>query len=59
MPGKEASVASHGGDGNGSDSLTDVEGDGKLTECRGVAREQRHLADMPTRGEKRCKPKQK
>src|SRR6476646_7126907 len=38
MPGWEASVALEGGERNGSDSLTDAETDGKLSECRSVAR---------------------
>src|SRR6266850_6337233 len=59
MPGREAIVAPKGGERNGSDSLTDEGADGKLAECRGVARGEARLAGMPTRAEKRCKPREK
>src|SRR6266403_799446 len=55
MPEREASVAPSGGERNGSDSLTDAGADGKLTECRGVARGEVRLADISIRAEKRCK----
>src|SRR6266481_2900444 len=59
MPGREASVAPSGGERNGSDSLTEAEADGKLTECRGVARGEVRPAGIPIRAGKRCKPREK
>src|SRR6267142_4012545 len=58
MPARQANVAPDGGEENGSDSLTDAGADGKLTACRGVARGEARLADIPTRAEKRCKPRE-
>src|SRR6267378_7639887 len=58
----ETSVAPDRGEENGSDgsdSLTDMEGDGKLTEGRGVAGVEGRLADIPAHAEKRCKPSEK